>query len=102
MRRRTIGQEDSVLSGRLLMLLFLPAGLLFLPCASGAERSADDRSMFSAKLVDPAFASAWKDYEAGRYSEACGAFSQLFRENPSDVQINLAYALAAKRAGKYS
>lgn len=91
-----------MLSGRLLMLLFLPAGLLFLPCASGAERSADDRSMFSAKLVDPAFASAWKDYEAGRYSEACGAFSQLFRENPSDVQINLAYALAAKRAGKYS
>ena len=92
-----------MLNGRLCIVFVLLAGLLMLPRKAVAEgRSADDRSMFSEKLEDTAFASAWQEYEAGRYQEACGAFSQLFRKNPADPEVNLAYALAAKRAGNYS
>lgn len=62
----------------------------------------NDDAVFEKQQADPAFASAWQDYEAGRYSEAYEAFSRLFRQHPEDPEINLAYALSAKKAGKYS
>lgn len=97
-----LDQEVPVLNGRLLTVVFF---LLFSagPWSLRAQSVAsDDRAMFAAGMENPAFASAWRDYEAGRYQESCDAFSRLFRNDPSNPQINLAYALAAKRAGKYS
>ena len=56
--------------------------------------------MFHAALQEDAFAQAWQLYEQQDWSAAYTAFSVLFRNQPGNLDINLAYALAAKQAGR--
>lgn len=79
------------------MLLFAVAGA----CCARAQ-VVDDTQMFARSLRNPDFASAWDSYEQGDYAAAYDAFGQLFRQYPGDAQVNMAYALAAKKAGRFS
>ncbi len=97
-----LSQEGLIIKTRITAVLLLGGMWMMTGMELSAEPLSSDRTMFEAQQSDPEFAAAWRDYEAGRYPEAYEAFSRLFREQPESAEVNLAYALSAKKAGKYS